>query len=114
MKPKAQKYHNEKTVIDGITFDSMKEATRYVELKLLERAGEVKELKLQPKFELQEAFRHNGKAVRAINYIADFMYYDTATDRIVVEDTKGYRTKDFEIKKKMFLKKYPQYTLIIS
>ena len=66
------KYRNRKTIHDGITFDSKGEANRYCELKILERAGEISDLTLQPKFTLQESFKKNGKTHRAITYIADF------------------------------------------
>ena len=102
------KYRAKKTTIDGITFDSRKEAMRYQELKLLEKAKVIKDLKLQPKFELQESFRREGETYRAITYIADFMYIDCATGKTVVEDvkSKGTVTQVYQIKKKMFLKLY--------
>ena len=68
------KYFNKKTVVDGIQFDSKLEANRYCELKLLEKSGEIKDLKLQPKFLLQESFKKNGKTYRKVEYIADFTY----------------------------------------
>lgn len=70
------KYHANKVVIDGITFDSQLEANRYCELKLLFKAGEISQLRLQPEFELIPAFRKNGKAYRKTVYRADFMYFD--------------------------------------
>ena len=100
------KYRNQKIVVDGIMFDSKKEAKRYQFLKALERAGEIKNLKTQVPFELQPAFRYDGKGIRAIKYIADFTYYARNKDGrfiLVVEDTKGYRTKEYELKKKLFL-----------
>ena len=98
------KYRNIKTVIDGIKFDSKAEARRYTELKLLEKAGEISNLKLQPRFILQHSFKHEGKTIRAITYIADFQY--TEGDKEIVEDVKGMETAVFKIKKKMFIKKY--------
>lgn len=68
------KYGNRKVVIDGIKFDSQKEGNRYCELKLLQRAGEISNLQLQPKFVLQEGFKKKGKTYQAITYYADFMY----------------------------------------
>ena len=70
------KYHNKKTEYDGIKFASKKEATRYCELKQLERAGIIKDLRLQPRYTLQEKYEINGRKERAITYIADFEYYD--------------------------------------
>lgn len=100
------KYHNKKIIVDGIKFDSKKEANRYSELKLLERAKEITELKLQVPFELLSSYEINGKKVRGISYIADFVYIDIRTGKYVVEDTKGYRTEVYKIKKKMFEQKY--------
>ena len=95
----------------GILFDSQKEAHRYLYLKSEEAAGRIKNLELQPRFLLQEKFRYEGKAIRAIEYIADFMYIDSSSGKIIVEDTKGMKTTDYNIKKKIFLKKYgDQYT----
>ena len=101
------KYRAKKTVIDGITFDSKAEARRYSELKLLQMGRKIKNLELQPRFELQPGFTHKGKKIQAINYIADFAYIDCETGANVVEDVKGMRTKEFNIKYKLFLKKYP-------
>lgn len=100
------KYRAVKTTIDGITFDSKKEAARYKELKLLEKAGEIKDLGLQPRFTLQESFKHEGKTQRSITYIADFIYWDEKAKATVVEDVKGHKTQVYGIKKKMFLKRY--------
>lgn len=98
------KYGNIKTIIDGIKFDSKAEAERYCELKLLEKAGVIKNLKLQPRFILQHSFKHEGKTVRAITYVADFQY--TENGKEIVEDVKGVETAVFKIKKKMFIKIY--------
>lgn len=97
-----RKYGNIKTTVDGITFDSKAEAKRYLELKLLERAGLITNLKLQPKFELQPKYRIGNKNVRAITYIADFEYFDTEKEKWVVEDVKGVETHDFKLKRKIF------------
>lgn len=100
------KYHNKKVIYNGITFDSTKEKNRYIELKLLERAGLIKDLKLQYEFELQPAFTLNNKKIRKISYIADFYYFDNKVNDYVVEDTKGMRTDVYCIKKKMFEYRY--------
>ena len=100
------KYHNKKVIYNGITFDSIKEKNRYIELKLLERAGLIKDLKLQYEFELQPAFILNKKKIRKISYIADFYYFDNKLNDYVVEDTKGMRTEIYRIKKKMFEYRY--------
>lgn len=94
-------------------FDSVLEAKRYKQLALLEKAGEIKNLQLQVKFELQEAFSKNKKHFRAITYIADFMYFDNRSRQIVVEDTKGMKTDVFKIKQKLFEYRYPNLELRI-
>lgn len=105
------KYHSRKAVVDGITFDSKKEAARYVELKCLEKNGEIINLVLQPRFVLQPSFKHKGKTLRAITYVADFSYQKGA--EVIVEDTKGYETDVFKLKEKIFLRKYgDKYTYV--
>ena len=100
------KYHNKKTTIDGITFDSKAEAKRYVELKLLLRAKKITNLQLQPKYELQPKYKNNkGQTIRAITYKADFSYIENG--KKIVEDVKGVETKDFRLKKKLLEYKYP-------
>lgn len=106
------KYRSKKVVVDGITFDSKKESKRYCELKLLERCGKIKDLELQHKFELQPSFKKKGRTIRAITYVADFVYFDLETMRIVVEDAKGYKTDVYMLKKKMFEFKYPELTIV--
>ncbi len=101
------KYRNEKIIIDEIRFDSKLEARRYCELKLLQRANEIKNLRRQVTFELQPSYRKNNKTIRAINYIADFVYYDVKKDKTIIEDTKGFKTEVYKLKKKMFEYKYP-------
>lgn len=108
--PKPNKYHANKTTVDGITYDSAKEANRYQELLLLERSGQIKDLRRQTKYELQEGFFGiSGKWVRPIVYVADADYWEHG--KHVVEDTKSPATKKiktYQIKKKMFEKKYPE------
>ena len=84
-----------KTTVDGIEFDSKAEARRYGELKLLERAGKIKNLERQPRYDLEV----NG--VKIGFYKADFRYWDQATSQHVVEDVKGMRTPVFAIKAKL-------------
>lgn len=100
------KYGNKKVKVDGHTFDSMREANRYKELKLMERAGVIKDLELQPAFELIPTIRTEHETLRKTVYKADFRYVDTKTDGVVVEDVKGYKTKTYILKKKMLLYKY--------
>lgn len=99
------KYGNKKIEIDGIMFDSHKEGIRYKELRLLERAGLITDLKMQTSFELQPSFKRNGKTIRAITYKSDFDYR-TRDGKHIVEDVKGYETKDFKLKKKLLEYKY--------
>ena len=106
------KYHSKKITIDGITFDSKREANRYCELKMLEKAGKIKGLLLQHQFVLQPSFKKNGKTIRAITYVADFVYFDLERMRNVVEDVKGYKTDMYQLKKKIFEYKYPDLTII--
>lgn len=105
------KYHNKKVIIDNIKFDSVKESRRYQELKWLERANKISELRLQVPFELQPSFKKDSKTYRKIEYIADFVYYDKKQDKYIVEDTKGYRTDVYLLKKKIFEYKYPHLTI---
>lgn len=106
VRPASSKYHATKTVIDGITFDSKREAKRYQELKLLERAGAIRDLKRQVRYELIPAFDVGGKHYRPTSYVADFVYTDTATGAEVVEDCKGYRTDVYRLKAKLFAHKF--------
>jgi hypothetical protein len=100
------KYRAIKTEVDGIVFDSKAESIRYQELKLLLKAGEIKDLVLQPEFELQPQFKKGKVNYRSIKYIADFGYYDIRKGYKVIEDVKGVKTKEFKIKQKMFEYKY--------
>lgn len=109
---KRSKYNNQKTVVDGIKFDSQKEAEYYCKLKLLKQAGEIKDFGLQPRYELQPAFEKNGKKYRAITYIADFVIVNNDGTTEVV-DVKGVETQVFKIKQKLFEYKYPDLTLKI-
>lgn len=102
------KYGSKKVIVDGIKFDSKKESKRYLELKLLERAGEIKDLELQKEFELQPSFKKNGKTYRKITYKADFCYFSIKDNKYICEDVKSPATKTqvYMIKKKMLLYKY--------
>ena len=110
------KYGNKKIEVDGKTFDSQKEANRYYELRLLERAGAISDLQTQVKFELIpaqyetfERFGKKGKPLKAgkkliesgVSYYADFVYKENG--KTVVEDTKGAKTKEYIIKRKLML-----------
>lgn len=108
---KRSKYYSRKTVVDGITFDSQKEASRYKDLKALQDEGKIRDLILQPSFELQPGFRKNGKTYRAIEYRADFMYLDVETGDTVVEDVKGMKTDVYSLKKKLFEYRFQDLTI---
>lgn len=95
---KKSKYRNTKTEVDGIVFDSKKEANRYKELKLLMKAGHIGLFERQKRYELNEGGTHS------LAYIADFVYFDVATGKTIVEDTKGFKTKEY-LKKKRLMKK---------
>jgi hypothetical protein len=97
-----QKYRAKKTEVDGIVFDSKLEAHRYHELKLLEKAGEIFDLRRQVKFELLPSQRLDNKVVeRPVYYVADFVYLENGKQ--IVEDTKGVKTRDYVIKRKLML-----------
>lgn len=104
------KYGARKTEANGILFDSKKEAARYQELRLLEKAGEIHNLRLQVPFELQPKFRKNGKTWRAVTYIADFVYL-TKEGEEVIEDVKGMRTDVYRLKRKMFEYQFDDKTI---
>lgn len=114
-----RKYNNRKIIVDGIKFDSKKEAARYKELKTLERAGIIQNLQRQVKYvlipaqyepsgEIYTKGKEKGKPKkgklleRECAYYADFVY-STKGGELVVEDTKGMRTPDYIIKRKLML-----------
>lgn len=108
------KYRNKKTIVGGIEYDSKKEAQRHQELLLMQKAGEIKDLRHQVKFGLIPAQREvvwnektkryqDGKVIeREVSYVADFVYVNRL-GYMVVEDTKGFKTKDYIIKRKLML-----------
>jgi hypothetical protein len=100
-----RKYGNAKKVVDGVRFDSKAEAARYQRLKFLQNSGQITNLKLQPVFVLQPSFKHQGRTIQAIKYVADFQYEEAG--KIVVEDVKGVQTAEFRLKMKLLLRLYP-------
>lgn len=107
------KYGNKKAKHDGMVFDSRRERNRYIILSALQRAGEISDLRMQVTYELLPAIYEMEEkrlktkvkkvqrcAQRAVHYIADFVYKDKEGNE-VVEDTKGMRTKEYLLKKKM-------------
>ena len=115
------KYNSIQTkTFDGIVHDSKREASRWTKLKLLEKAGITSDLQRQVKFDLlptqyeecTEVYKRGknkgklkqGKVIElGVSYVADFVYIDNATNKMVVEDAKGVRTKDYILKRKMML-----------
>ncbi|KAB7891463.1 DUF1064 domain-containing protein [Poseidonibacter ostreae] len=88
-----------------INFDSKFEAEHYKELLVRERAGQIKDLKLQPSFVVIPEQFHDGKKLSKKIYKGDFQYIENG--RTVVVDTKGFKTEVYEIKKRLFLKEFP-------
>lgn len=112
------KYGAKKTIVDGETFDSRKEATRWKELLLLQRAGKIAGLDRQVKYEIIPEHREpdtigprggvrKGKLIEpARYYIADFVYYDADAGELVVEDCKGFKTPEYKLKKALMYDRY--------
>ncbi len=115
------KYHSKKITVNGITFDSRKEARRYKELSLLEKVGTISDLQMQVKYLLIPAQREHSEEMytkgnkkgkykpgklleRECAYYADFQYKEDG--KIIVEDVKGVRTEVYKIKKKLMLYKF--------
>ena len=103
---KRPKYNNKKIKAEGYTFDSGQEYERYLELKLLARAGQICELEVHPEFILVPGVTTDKEKHAPIKYIGDFGYKLRRNGKYVVEDVKGYETKEFKIKKKLFRVKY--------
>lgn len=101
---RGNKYGNKKVELDGLKFDSKKEMRRYAELKLLEEAGEISDLRMQVAYELQPGFYDNeGHKQQAIKYVADFVYLNKDCQEII-EDVKSPATRKnavYRLKKKM-------------
>lgn len=112
------KYHAVKIKEKGKTFDSKKEARRYSDLLLLQKAGEIKELECQRTFIIQPEFQfeNNGKLekVRAITYVADFVYIEKGKLTLTIEDAKGIQTDVFKLKWKMMKYNNPYYDYVIT
>lgn len=108
--PRRHKHNAQKTLVDGIIFDSKLEARRYKQLELLAASGAIVYLELQPVFELQPSFTdYTGKKQQAIKYKADFRYVEDG--ETVIEEVKGYETDMWKVKKKMFLYHFPLLVL---
>lgn len=103
---KKNKFNAKSIVVDGHKFPSIKEAQRYRELKLLEKAGKIKNLELQPEFEIIPKQKYRGKTLRKAKYTPDFKYYDVDNNEWVIEEIKGMPTVDYVLRKKLFILKY--------
>jgi len=105
------KFQNQKTEVNGITFDSKLEADRFQQLKLMELAGEITNLRLQVEFQIFQGYINpdTGEKTKSSNYVGDFMYTDIHEHKVIVEDTKGIETPDFKLKWKLVQSQYPQY-----
>lgn len=116
-KMKKHKFRAVPTIVDGIRFASKKEAKDYETLKMLEKAKKIKGLVLQPRFKFEVVYYRadsiNRRSItKTLKYVADFMYEESG--KMIVHDSKGYETKEFKLKKKLFLEFYPEYELRIT
>ena len=107
-KTKKSKYKNKEVVYNGINFKSTKERDRYIDLLLLERNGQIKDLELQPRYKLIDGvkFSDGSRAKPALRYTADFRYIDCRTGELIVEDVKSKITKestDYKMRRHMML-----------
>lgn len=93
------KFNAKKTTVDGIKFDSAKEAKRYAKLRDMAEAGKIQHLRLQVPFELVPSFECDGVKYREMKYVADFVY--VRDGKVVVEDCKGFKTPEYKLKKKL-------------
>lgn len=98
------KYHAKKTTVDGITFDSRREADRYLVLKSMEEDGAIEGLRRQVRYELMPAFDVDGMHCRPVYYVADFVYRENGHE--VIEDVKGVVTDVYRLKRKLFARRY--------
>lgn len=105
LKQPKSKYKAKKTKVDGLTFDSKKESKEWATLCMLQKAGQIEELYRQYSFPLIPTRKYGNETVRGCKYIADFFYRDKDLGW-VAQDTKGYQTAEYKVKKKLFLEKY--------
>lgn len=112
---KRRKFWNTKSTYKWLTFDSKKEAKRFIELETLEKVGMISDLETQPRYVLQDKFKYRGVTIRAITYLADFRYKQDW--KVYVEDVKGgdaTKTALYEVKKKMLLKLYGEDIIFLE
>ena len=105
----ASKYGAKPTIVDGVRFPSKAEASRYQELVLLERTGQISDLRCQPCFIVQPAFTDNkGRRWASIKYTPDFAYIEQGNWRRVIEEVKGHATRDYLVRVRLFLFQHPE------
>lgn len=112
-KPGKNKYNAKKIIIDGIVFDSIKEGNRYLDLRLQQHTGFIKNLACHPKYILLEGFKHKQGYCYPITFKPDFRY--EKDNEIWVEDVKGgdsTKTDGYIIRKKLLLNRYPEINFI--
>lgn len=110
---KESKYHAQKVEVNGIKFDSKHESRDYLKLKSMEDSGIISNLQTQVSFELQPKYTtKDGRKIRAITYRADFQYIRDGVT--YVQDSKGFRTKEYALKRKMFEYSYPDIIFVES
>lgn len=103
-KPGRSKYGNKKVTIDGILFDSGREGKRYKTLKILQKVGEISDLKLQVKYplankeDIESAKKRKLGKLAVPTYVADFVYVKDG--EVIVEDSKGHKTNMYRLKKR--------------
>lgn len=101
---RGSKFNAKRTTVDGITFDSRREADRYLVLKGMEEDGLIEDLRRQVRYELVPAFDVDGRHYRPVYYVADFVYVEDGKE--VVEDVKGMITDVYKLKSKLFARRY--------
>lgn len=111
---KKNKYHNKKLETPDGKFDSKREYQEWCRLKLLQKAGLISALERQKEFQLIPTIRTEKETLRRTSYFADFFYFDTSLNVWVANDTKGYKTDVFQIKKKLMLWLYPNIVFVES
>jgi len=113
---KANKYYVSAVharTVDGIRFDSRAEMNRYLQLRMLERSGRIRDLERQVPYVLVPKYRRrNGSLCRGVTYRADFRYFDIVTDKEIVEDVKGAITEGYRIKRALLEWRYPELNFV--
>ena len=92
---RSSKYNSKITFVDGIRFDSKREARRYSELKLAQKVGIIRDLELQPEYVYEVDYK------KMFSYFADFRYQDVKSGQVITEDCKGFKTQVYKLKKKL-------------